>query len=101
MTRGKGHMQSARGSGGGVDCNVGNVYYCILYMLNARPDDGGGGGGSEVVGVGGWAYACGCGGSECGQAVVWGVGESSRACGLPDRKLDKLAAQRKCMKCAT
>lgn len=29
------------------------------------------------------------------------VGVLCGACGLPDRKLDKLAAQRKCMKCAT
>lgn len=73
MTRGsKGAHAKCRGKWG-VACNVGNVYYCILYMLNARPDDGGGGGGSVVVGVGEWAYACGCGGSECGQAVVGGL----------------------------
>lgn len=29
------------------------------------------------------------------------VGVLCVGCGLPDRKLDKLAAQRKCMKCAT
>lgn len=81
MTRGsKGAHAKCKGKcGRGVDCNVGNVYYCILYMLNARPDDGGGGGGSVVVGV--WACACGCGGSECGQAVVGGVGEAAGRAG--------------------
>lgn len=57
------------------------IYYCIylMVMVSGRSVRRRGGGGGLAAA---WS-GCGC------------------ECGLPDRKLDKLAAQRKCMKCAT
>lgn len=42
VARGKCKVQRLGGRGCGA---MWGMYYCILYMLNARPDDGGGGGG--------------------------------------------------------
>lgn len=79
------------------------IVYCICLMRGQTTAAVAVAVGSEVgQWLWAWACACACGGSVCGQAVVgWTTVEATGVRGLPDRKLDKLAAQRKCMKCAT
>lgn len=74
------------------------IVYCICLMRGQT---------TAAVAVGQWLWAWASGrvhvdAADLNVGKLWCEGwGSSGACGLPDRKLDKLAAQRKCMKCAT
>lgn len=82
------------------------IVYCICLMRGQTTAAAAVAVGSEV-GQWLWAWACGrvhVHAADLYVGKLWWAGqqwEQRGVRGLPDRKLDKLAAQRKCMKCAT
>lgn len=75
------------------------IVYCICLMRGQTTAVVAVAVGSEV---GQWLWACGRVHVHAADLYVGKLWWEQRGVrGLPDRKLDKLAAQRKCMKCAT